>query len=509
MWAPGDDPRRVVVQVRPFEEALALEQLAREHRAPRGDGERREHERLVRALGGLPLAVHLAAGHLRRGRSIEGFLDQLRKQGLALEPAAPVPQAERARAVVRTSLDLSLSLLRRELAPADADRADRQMAGLAALALAPAAGVGRSLGAALAGLPALDVEDLLVRAAELSVAERVPDAERPDGAWRIHPLIAELLRERSLDEAQALDRMTAWFLERLPELPFDRGAEQGRRWGELRAEQAALIDWLGRAPAKDLARIVGAGSWYAWSNGPFRAWMELYDRALAAHGEPAERSAILWTLAYVALRSGELERALAAAREKRALDVARGDEYEAALASGVLADVLETRGELDEVLRIRLEQEIPVYERLGDARSHAMAQGQVADVLQMRGELDAAVRIRLEQEIPVYERLGDARSRAVALGEVAEVHELRGELAEALRIRREEQLPAFERLGDDRERAVTLGKIADALAALGQLDEALRLYREEVSPALEAIGDVRQLLRARQRAGALLLLRGQ
>ncbi|WP_437278357.1 metallophosphoesterase [Sorangium sp. So ce375] len=505
VWAPGDDPGCVVVLVRPFEEVIALEQLAREHRAPGTDGEQREHEQLVRALGGLPLAVHLAAGHLRRGRSVQGFLDQLRKKGLALEPAAPVPPAERARAVVRTSLELSLDLLRRELTPADVDR---QMAGLAALGLAPAAGVGRGLGAALAGLSVLDVEDLLVRATELSVAERVSEAERPDGAWRLHPLVAELLLERASEE-EALDRMTAWFLERLPELPFGQETEQGRRWREIRTEQAALIHWLARAPARALAQIGRAGSWYAWTKGPFRSWLDLYERAIAASGAPALRSELLWTHAYVALRAGEPDRALAAAREKRALDLSRGDDYEAALASGVIADVLQRRGELEEVLRIRREEELPVYERHSDARSHAITVGQVAEVLELRGELEEAMRIRREQELPVYERLGDARSRAVTLGEIADAHEARGELEEAMRIRREEQLPVFERLGDDRERAVTLSKIASARAALGQLDEALRIYREDVLPALEYIGDVQEMISARQGAGASLLRRGQ
>ena len=38
---------------------------------------------------------------------------------------------------------------------------------------------------------------------------------------------------------------------------------------------------------------------------------------------------------------------------------------------GKIADILQTRGELDEALRIRREEELPVYERLGDVRSSA------------------------------------------------------------------------------------------------------------------------------------------
>lgn len=40
--------------------------------------------------------------------------------------------------------------------------------------------------------------------------------------------------------------------------------------------------------------------------------------------------------------------------------------------------------------------------------------GKVADVLQDRGELDEALRIRREEELPVYERLGEVRSKSIA-----------------------------------------------------------------------------------------------
>ena len=43
---------------------------------------------------------------------------------------------------------------------------------------------------------------------------------------------------------------------------------------------------------------------------------------------------------------------------------------------GKIADILQARGELDEALRIRREEELPVYERLGDVRSEAVTQGQ-------------------------------------------------------------------------------------------------------------------------------------
>jgi hypothetical protein len=104
-------------------------------------------------------------------------------------------------------------------------------------------------------------------------------------------------------------------------------------------------------------------------------------------------------------------------------------------------------------------------------RSRALTMGQIADILQARGETDEALRIRREEELPVYERLGDVRSRAVTMGQIADILQARGETDEALRIRREEELPVYERLGDVRSRSVTLQKIAGALIAAGGLED--------------------------------------
>ena len=84
---------------------------------------------------------------------------------------------------------------------------------------------------------------------------------------------------------------------------------------------------------------------------------------------------------------------------------------------GKIADILESRGDLDEALRIRREEELPVYERLGDVRARAVTMGKIADILWSRGDLDEALRIRREEQLPIYERLGDVRARAVTDGQ--------------------------------------------------------------------------------------------
>ena len=443
------------------------------------------------ARWGTPLALHLAAGYLRAGHSVEGFLAMLKERRFDLEPvdpADPLLMKERARAIIRETFELSMGLLRRQLSTGD--KAERLLSGLAALGQAPLSGFGRGLGGAIAGLSELEFGELVSSASLLSLLSRVPRAERTDDAWRVHPLLAELLRE-SPESAAGLARMTEWFIERLPALPAGQDQEQGERWKEIHLESAALVDWLSRVAEEDRTRVERAGSWFAIHNGPFRVWMDFCERALTASLATGERSNLLWTLAQVAMRGGALERARTAAEEKRTLDQGRQDEKGAALAAGVCADILQARGELEEALRIRREEELPVYERLGDVRERAVTMGKVADILQARGELEEALRIRREEELPVYERLGAVRERAVTMGKVADILQARGELEEALRIRREEELPVYERLGDVRSRAVTMGKVADILQARGELEEALRIRREEELPVYERLGDVR------------------
>ena len=228
---------------------------------------------------------------------------------------------------------------------------------------------------------------------------------------------------------------------------------------------------------------------YARTSGPYAAWLGAVARGLEVSDDPGVHSNLLWRQGNLARRAGDLELALVAAEAQGAHDAARGEDRDAALAAGLRADILQARGQLDEALRIRREEELPVYERLGDVRSKAITMGQIADIHEARGQLDEAHRIRRDEELPVYERLGDVRSKAVAMGKIADILQARGQLNEALRIRREEELPVYERLGDVRERAVTMGKIAIVLRARGQFDEALRIYREEVLPVRQSLGD--------------------
>ncbi|MEK6608696.1 MAG: hypothetical protein AABZ30_13635, partial [Myxococcota bacterium] len=161
-------------------------------------------------------------------------------------------------------------------------------------------------------------------------------------------------------------------------------AEQGRRWKEVLAEHAALSAWLSGIKDEQRVRVERTGSWFAIRVGPFHVWLSFCERLLRAGIEPRDRSNALWTLGNVAHSAGQLDRALEAARDKVEVDRALGDERGAALAAGLIADILMARGELDEALRICREEELPVYERLGDVRERLVAQANIALLLLRR-----------------------------------------------------------------------------------------------------------------------------
>ncbi|WP_218068093.1 hypothetical protein, partial [Candidatus Thiosymbion oneisti] len=98
-------------------------------------------------------------------------------------------------------------------------------------------------------------------------------------------------------------------------------------------------------------------------------------------------------------------------------------------------------------------------------------QGKIADILQRRGQLDEALRIRTQEQLPVYERLGDVRSKAVTQGKIADILQARGKLDEALRILTDEVLGAFERLGNVHGLLVCRANIALNLLARGRAEE--------------------------------------
>jgi tetratricopeptide (TPR) repeat protein len=495
--AAGSDWTRI--ELAPLDQEIALELVQAELQEAAVTVAEAELRELVRQVAGLPLALHLAAGYLRRGVTVARFLERLRAQGLALGPKDPSDhlRRERARGVLSTSFALSRELL---LAEAGA-RAPAWEAALVALGWVPRAGFGRSLGAAITGLERAAFEDFIEAAGALSLVQGLRPEERAGAAWAVHPLLGEFLRMAT--EREEIDaRVGDWVAERAD----GAESEQAARWDELAAESPAIGEWLGVATSDVVAALLPRAWVFAESRGPVGPWLAAAQR-LRRTG--AATRGVLWALCHLAEQAGELETVYDAATEMEWLARAADDDRDRALALGKIADVLGARGELDEALRIRRDEELPVYDRLGDVQSRAITLGQIADVLFVRGELDEALRIRREEQLPVFDRFGEVRERAITLGKIADVLFARGELDEALRIHREEVLPVFHRLGDVRACAIMLAKIADVLESRGELDEALRIRREEVLPVFDRLGDVHSRAAALGKIADVLFARGE
>ncbi len=490
------------LQLPPFGEEAALEQLQKEIGKDVAKPPPKEQKDLVRQLGYLPLAIHLAAGHLRSGRSVKGFLGLLRQRLFELEPASRAEGAadpEHARRVLASTFEISLEILREELG----DRAEELSAGLLALGHAPLTGFGRSLGRAIAGLSESDFEDLILQAARLSLLQPIPPKERPDGAWRLHPLVSESLRAQG-ESGPPFERMSQWFEERLPA----GGKNQGTRWKENHTENLAVAHWLDQVPSERQVAVERLGSRQAIANGPFQAWIRFCRNALRRDLGDSRRSDFLWTLARTSLRVGEMDGALKAARQKVKIDLDRGFLVGAAFGWEIQADILKKLNNREGALQLLLENVLPILDSRGDLQAPAVTIGKIAQIMQEQGNRDEALKLRFEQQVPIYESLDDKRELAVVKGKIADILALQRRWNEALAIRRNCQLPVFSELGEIRLWAVTKGKEADLVALLGDLDEAIRLRDYEQLPVLRKLGSLDDLIRAEFALALLHVKRG-
>ncbi|MEJ2117973.1 MAG: hypothetical protein P8Y36_08760 [Alphaproteobacteria bacterium] len=158
------------------------------------------------------------------------------------------------------------------------------------------------------------------------------------------------------------------------------------------------------------------------------------------------------------------------------------DERSQALLWGQKADRLVRLGDLDEALRIRREEELPVYERLGDVRERAVTMGKIADILQSRGDLDEALRIHEEERLPVAEKLKDVDSIIHILFNTSRIRAAKGI----------DSQETFDRIMSDLSQAYALAKkltrldficaaatdLGGLLAAVGAVEEARPLLAE-------------------------------
>ena len=282
-------------------------------------------------------------------------------------------------------------------------------------------------------------------------------------------------------------------------LLFSRQHDARRAMTEVLAPARARLADLGAAASHGLSHItVDCAERVGDRELMAEATQAMQTRA-SAPGEQA--GAILYQARL--LKTTDPDQALAHFVDAASVFQGIGQEREAVITRGEIADILQSRGQLDEALRIRLEEELPVYERLGDVRSKAVTQGNIADILQSRGQLDEALALHVER-LTVFEQIGDIdgiahtrfASARLRLGrgdhETGGIQAIYEDLAHAFAILQTLQRP---------DGIAVVGMfLAQVLAMGGQHDEALQVLdaAEQGFRMLSNEAGVRQIEQLRQ-----------
>lgn len=325
---------------------------------------------LIRQIGCAPIALRLAAGHLRAGHSIDQFLVELaavskkplRRSDLRRPEGAPPPRT------LEDVLGVGLGLLARQAGA----RGAAFVAAYHALSWAPPAGFDRPLAAALTGLDegGFDLDDLLSAAVELSLLDRAGDT------WTVPPALGAIGRERisrkTIDARLRRHREVHAALDELPALRTEAYADDRAARAAVRTRIATILRMSGqRLAAIDVLQL---------------DVLPLVQDDLAA-------------------RISTLD---------------------------AIAALLAERNQLDDAVEVLRRQALPLHERHRDPRARATTLDLLADVLMQRGDTVDSLRLRHDEELPLLTEAGDLAARAACLGKIANIYRAGGMLDRAI-----------------------------------------------------------------------------
>lgn len=432
---------------------------------------------VCRLVDGLPLGLELAAAWLRM-MPVAGVATELARNLDLLESRGrDVPERHRS---LRNAFDGSWALLSSE-----------ERAVFTCLAVFRG-GFRREAAQAVAGatLPVLAslVDKSLVQ----------PD---PPDRYRLHPLLAQVGRERLSLRADAEDcahRHAEHFLalaETAP--PHLTGPDPGPWLRRLDAEHTDLhvaLDWL---EAHDLPRAMRFASalWRYWIvRGHNREGRERLERLVTARGAEAPtpvRATLLQALGTLTFQTGDFARAGPHVEEALAIARTHGDEPRAASILNGLAWIEVHLGETRKGLRHGTEA-LSLNRRLGDVRGVALAQNELGFRAVFLGDF-AVAREHLAESLRTFEELGDERGVAHLRTNLALVHVPLGAFEEAQRLL-DASLATLTRIGDKQLRVWCLYQRACCALAEGRHADADVALREAL-PLAEEVGN-RELLGA-------------
>ncbi|MFI6076705.1 ATP-binding protein [Actinoplanes sp. NPDC051343] len=457
---------------------LFLERLGRVRRTPLEPDEIAPLATLVRRLGGLPLAIELAAAR-SRVLTVPEILDRYGDRVLDLSrPGATDPETV---VSLRDAVAASYRLLN-----AGEQHALRRLSMFRyrwSLALAEQITAGTQTDGS-------DVVHLLDRLLELGLLSvRGSRTFR----FRLLDVVRDYGAERAAAEGELLDgrRRHAELLADLaqqiaPDLVGNRLFDAASRLDDVAGDLGAALAFAAREEPEVALRIaVSLPRWWRFRGRDVsgRQWLRrLLDDPRTAHADPETRAWAKVGLAQLALEHGagaeEIESVESAVAEFEHLESPAGQST----AHTLLAALWMTVGGYTESRR-HGEAALALAQRSGKARDMAVAENNLIWHEIRDGDL-AAARRRLAAVDQLASDGGDDRLRALALANLAEVARLEGRPDEAQRLGRRAMIE-LERIGDPNHRRRLLATIGLALAEAGHSSEA-----EEVLTRLRVSDDI-------------------
>jgi predicted ATPase/transcriptional regulator with XRE-family HTH domain len=444
---------------------------------------------LVRRLGGLPIALELAAA---RGRVLDVRELLARYGDRVLDLGGAEPDGERLRDAVAASYRL--------LDP------DEQYA-LRRLSVVRWRWSLEFAEALLGDRPELDVEAILDRFVGLGLVSARGASEH---RFRLLDVVTDFAGEACAEAG---------------ELPAARA-----RHAEVVTRLAVRVsaDLVGSAMATAVSRLdmlnsdIGAALGYAWRHAPVTAlrlaaaiprWYRFRGRDRDGHAllrrllddprtgqaEPRLRAWAQLGVAMLAAEHGDGAVELATAEAALSTFRTYGDTTGELAARGTLSVLWQTVGGYTEAHH-HADAMLTLAVRTGRVSEVAVAQTNLARLDVRTGDLVTAGR-RLAVAAQRAQQVGDARLRSLAQADLAEVTRLDGRYAEAVELARRVR-PGVARYGDPGHRVRLLGTLGLALADDGNPDEAAEVLAELTSLADSGSG-------APGTAGVVALVAGQ
>ncbi|MGA7733275.1 MAG: tetratricopeptide repeat protein [Chloroflexia bacterium] len=429
-------------------------------------------------LEGLPLAIELAAAHIRDLTPA----DILARLPGRLELLVGGPQDLPARQqTLRTAIDWSYDLLN-EAQQALFRRMSVFAGGFTQEAVEAVCHLDDALGLDFPGSVASLVNKSLLQreSAEEGLRWRMLESIREGAAeWLAHT-----------GEEVAFQRKHAEYYLELAESaePQLKGAQQVAWLQRLDAEHNNLrtaLDWLLRRAEVEQALRLSSALWRFWLIRGYiaegRGWLAkalaLPDRTPGAAQTSALADALngAGNLAYTA---GDYASALALHEENLGARRELGDKQGMAGAFNNLAVVWRDRGDYERASEY-FQASLDLKREVGDRAGIASSLNNLGIVKQRQSDYDAAYACYAES-LRIWREAGDQYGIATALSNLGVVQSYRGEYAEAVSLQ-EESLSIRRALGDKSGIAISLTNIASIALAQGDLEAALKLHEENLA----------------------------